>query len=329
MSSLVNTSAPHKVWVKASAEYTEIVDIDGTPQMGWSVVGVVEGYTTTIGDGGKVTINGGATRSNGFITSVSGNTNLVFKNFIIKNHTGSGASLGAIDRICWKNCEFIGNGTTNGHGINSGETCLFENCKFNNNSLDGVNCAIDNVFVGCEFKGNTQSGIDSEGSCAAIFCLFVSNGQRAFDAAGVVHDTIKIMVNCTVDGDGKDTTTGFHGTGSFRHSAVLVNNIIYDCITGIDFSTEEGSISRNNLLNSNSANYANSADTYSGEVTGAPAFIDEANQDYTLSASSPAKNTGYDASNLTGDTVGKDIGAHEGASAATGGRIPRARYSNV
>jgi len=64
-------------------------------------------------------------------------------------------------------------------------------------------------------------------------------------------------------------------------------------------------ISRNNLLNSNTQNYAGGAGTYTGEVTDPPQFEDEDNNDYRLALGSPARDAGFD---LGG---GMDIGAYQ------------------
>jgi len=297
-----------KVWVKASASYTEVVDLDDH-QAAWDSPIVIEGFTDTEGDGGKVTIDGGAARASGLITSVAGNTNYVFKNFIIQNHTSHGVDFNAIDRITWKNCEFIDNGTASGAGILCGVLHSFEECKFNDNTLDGVACQSGALFVGCEFMRNTQAGVDAAGAVFVLFSNFFSNGEDAVNC-GATNDVLTIMANCTVDGDGKDTLGGLAQSGAFRHFGAVINSIFYDCTTGIEFTNEEAFISRNNLLNANTGNYSGGAGTYTGEVTAAPSFTNEvAGADYSLTSGSPAKSTGFDASSVNGTNQGMDIGA--------------------
>ena len=304
-----------KVWVKASANYTEVVDIDAH-QATWDTPIVIEGYTSATGDGGKVTIDGGAARASGIVESgFAGNTNYVFKNFIIQNHTSHGVDLNDVDRFCWKNCEFIDN---TGAGAFVGVLHAFENCKFNDNGDDGCICQGGGIFVGCEFMRNIVSGIDGSAAACAIFCTFFSNGAKAMDC-GAVNDVITLMINCTVDGDSKDTTDGLYQNPAIRHFGAVVNCIFYDCASGIDFSCEEMFISRNNLVNANTADYTSGAGTYTGEQTGAPAFTDEASQDYSLGAGSPAREAGYDASTVVGDSSKVDIGSRE--STKTGGLL--------
>lgn len=307
-------------WVRATASYTETVVLD-TFKAAWSTPVIFEGYTTTPGDGGKVTIDGGATRASGFTTTQVGGTNYVFKNFIITNHTAAGVSFDAIDRITWKNCEFIANGTTSGPGILSGVLHLFENCKFNDNTLDGVACQSGAIFVGCEFMRNTLEAIDAAGACVALYCTFFSNGSNAL-SGGAANDVYTIMANCTVDGDGKDTLIGLTLNSAFRSVGAVVNCIFYDCVTGINFANEEAFISRNNLLNANTANYDNGAGTYSGEVLTAPDFVNEvAGADYSLNAGSPAETAGYDAHSVNGTAISADIGALQRIDSAGGGGL--------
>ncbi len=295
-----------KVWVKATADYTETVDID-SHQAAWATPIVIEGYTDAEGDGGKATIRGGFARAYGIIeTGLAGNTNYVFKNFIIKHHTANGVHLNDVDRFTWKNCEFINN---TGAGAYVGVLHAFENCKFNSNGNDGCICQSGAVFIGCEFMSNVLSGIDATGAVYAIFCTFFSNGSIALDA-GATNDLITLMVNCTVDGDGKDTTAGFALNVAFRQFGAVVNSIIYDVGTGIDFANEDAFISRNNLVNSNTANYANGASTFDGEQTDAPVFVDEvAGADYSLDDGSPAIAAGFDAHDVNGSTQSADIGS--------------------
>lgn len=304
-----------KVWVKATASYTEIVAID-SHQATWGTPVVFEGYTSATGDGGQITLDGGGVRANGIVeTALTGNTNYVFKNFIITNHTGVGVNLFDVDRFTWKNCDFTSNG---GAGVIVGLLHAFENCKFNSNGGDGVSCQGGGIFIGCEFMSNTLEAIDASGAVSAIFCTFFSNGSSAF-SAGAANDVVSLMINCTVDGDGKDTLNGFIQSSSFSHFGAVVNSIFYDCTTGIRFSNEEQFISRNNLVNNNTADYAAGAGTYTGEVTSAPQFEDEAGGDYSLGVGSPARNAGFDGYLQNGSDQLVDIGAVE--STAVGGGL--------
>lgn len=309
-----------KVWVKSTAAYTETVDIDAH-QATWSSPVVFEGHTGAVGDGGQATINGGGARASGIVESgFAGNTNYVFKNFIITNHTSHGVDLDDVDRFTWKNCHFTSNV---GNGASVGVLHSFENCKFNSNQGDGVACQGGAIFVGCEFLGNTLAGIDASAAVSVLFCTFYSNGGIAIDA-GAFNDVTTIVVNCTIDGDAKDTTVGVSMNGAIRHSGVVVNTIVYDAATGIDFSCGELCISRNNLVDENTADYANGAETFTGEVTDPPIFVNEAGgADYSLDTGSPAIATGFDAYDINGSVQSADIGSlqKDTSGAAAGGLL--------
>ena len=78
-----------------------------------------------------------------------------------------------------------------------------------------------------------------------------------------------------------------------------MNCIAHDLATGFSSARNIGevSISRNNLINSNDANYSAFA-THTGEVTAVPGFTDEATADYTLTSSPAAKAAGFDGGDL-------------------------------
>ena len=61
-----------------------------------------------------------------------------------------------------------------------------------------------------------------------------------------------------------------------------------------------------------------SYDAMSSWMTGAPAFTNEATDDYTLASGSPAKAAGFDAAEVLGNTSYVDIGAHQRQEAGGG-----------
>lgn len=305
-----------KVWVKATAPYAETVVIDGH-QATWSACVIMEGYTTATGDGGQVTITGSEARANCVTTTFAANTNWCWKNFIFTGCTGTGVSLNNIDRMTWKNCSFYHN---DGSGILSGMNHHFDQCEFNDNGADGVACQGGAIFIGCNFYRNAFEAIDASGSVVAAFCTFFSTNSNAF-SAGAANDGMSVMINCTIDGDARDTAEGFSLNNVIRHGGCIVNSIVYDCILGIVFDNGEMMISRNNLVNNNGADYGDQGDTFSGEVVAAPDFTAEATQDYSLGAASPARGAGFDNSVTEGDTSGIDIGSRQSEAGAGGGGL--------
>jgi hypothetical protein len=104
------------------------------------------------------------------------------------------------------------------------------------------------------------------------------------------------ILNCTIDGDAKDSDTGLIINGG-TYGAAVVNTVLYDCTTGYSGQgTDRGEsvISRNNLVNANTTAY-NSGATFTGEVTSAPVFVNEvAGADYSPDTGSPLMEAGLD-----------------------------------
>ena len=308
-------AAGDKVWVKADGDYTETATID-TVGTGASWI-VFEGYTSSTGDGGKATIDGASTRANG-ITTTLGAMYYRFENFIIKSHTGNGFNAAVADLLVLVNCEFNLNGA---RGLEVDNALLCVNCSATDNSTDGFGGDGGLVFVNCTAHSNTGDGFDTDtGGITLYNCRSSSNGLTGLRGKGSSAFGAASMFSCTVDGDGKVTDDGFKAA-SDDFPIALVNTIFYDCVDGIDGASAPhvaSQIGLNNLLNNNTANYANWNPT-STDVTGAPSFTDEANQDYTLGSGSAAKDAGAD--NSGSSSPGMDIGAHQTAGAAGGGGL--------
>lgn len=308
---VVQASTGDKVWVKASASYLETLTMSVNALQNTPIV--FEGYTTSTGDGGKATIDGESTRTNGINDSLSAGTNryYVFQNLIITNHDGIGCNTDG-NHITWKNCEFTNNA---GVGLN-GKGSLVQGCVFSGASSTG--CVIQSgggpaVFVGCRAFNNVFDGISTWSSSASTVmfaCEFFGNDDNAINCAAS-NDTSTAIINCTIDGNDQDTANGINISVAFRQYVCVVNTIVYDCFNGISSANDGvGIISVNNLVNANITPYG-SFSTTSGEVTGAPDFADEANNDYRLNASSPANDAGYDRGLALGQSTGMDIGAFQ------------------
>jgi len=287
--------AGDKVWVKGDGDYNELVTITTIGTIANPIA--FEGYSSVTGDNGIATINGQATRANGIVDSLStGNIFYIFKNLRITNCTGDGVNIDQRNTH-WKRCKFDTNG---GAGINC-QIATFESCDFMDNSGNGLTGTTGPfVCVGCRFYRNGADGAAMGQQTGVFFgCEFFSNNTNAI-SGGSLTNSILVVINCTIDGDGQDTVKGIScGTTVIPLLAVL-NTVIYDCGTGVVADMPgDNKISLNNLVNGNGTPYTNFTTT-SGEVTSAPAFNDEANNDYRPGTSSPLKNAGYDANSIEG-----------------------------
>lgn len=309
-------AAGDKVWVKADGNYNETATIDTVGTTSATIT--FEGYTTTPGDGGQATIDAESTRSS-CINDTRGTEfgYRVFKNFIFKNGTGSNVLL-SISDVIFKNCTFS---NAVADGCNCATATIFENCLFNSNGSAGIDCSGLVKAIGCRFVNNTAEGAEVSLGSYIISCTFSGNGGDAIECLGG-NASFAFILGCTIDGDGKTTNAGIDLGVSFWKRALVVNNIIYDCVDGI-LCANQGTyfVSRNNLLNDNTTDYTN-FETFDGEVTSAPQFEDEAGGDYSLGLESPARNAGFDGYSQNGSDQLADIGAIESTAAGGGFLMP-------
>jgi hypothetical protein len=295
-------AAGDKVWVKGNGTYVETPNIDTA---GASTTPIVfEGYTTTTGDNGKATINSGSTNN---LTDTTTASYYLFKNFIFTGATSHGVSLA--ERFVFINCDFTSNG---GHGAQIGGHSNFLNCTFMSNTNEGIAAASGFylTIVGCVFGNNGSKGISNTGANNYIY-------KSVFYGGGVLDHAItsgmdnSVLIGCTLDGENSALAYGIDGNNeSWR---LIVDNIFHDWDIGY-YCTDTSGIGSfgasigYNLFNSiTTGNYRDaSADLTAtwehygyGDVSGAPAFTDEANDDYTLGASSPAIDAGVQPGGIT------------------------------
>jgi hypothetical protein len=185
------------------------------------------------------------------------------------------------------NCEFVSGGADGIGGTGNNQT--FYHCEFLNNTFFGFDNTsnTNGIFVGCIFSGNGAGGIRA----AQTLLLFYKNvgfnngTSPVFDLNGCTA-----VIGNTVDGE-NTASVGIDLDGDSVYP-IVIDNIIYDCTTGIDVNASAWDMTvfmGYNLLNSNTTDYSNTYELVGiGDVTGAPAFIDEAGDDYRPSSSSAA-----------------------------------------
>ena len=282
------------VYVKASATYTERADVDTMGTVSSSII--FEGYTTTPGDDGVVTIDGSGTNDYGFGQTAFGAMYYVFKNFRVTGSTGTGFDFStANDNYMLVNCQSDNNDSLGANGDNN---CLFYKCKIFNNGSHGIQMDLHGTFVACEFYGNGGDDIICNNPLV-VGCLFhdptASTSAINIDVGNALHG----IINCTFDGENTTGVIGVEQSFSGAVEGAIYNNIFYDLATGVDYITDlDGRcLIAHNLINSNTTDYDNCS-SLEGDVTGAPQFTDEASEDYTLASGSPAVGAGVDAGSL-------------------------------
>jgi len=262
------------------------------------------GYHTTIADGGIVTLD--ANDALNYALDNNGQAWQIFENF----RYIQGALYSA---------------------LTSGVGCLFKNCSFEDAADRGCYSSVgDTVYLNCRFTGNVEEGFYSLDTAPNKFinCLFYANGKSgcicdadetlfygcswwnngiSSSPTAIFGQSLSAMtvINCTFDGENDANAIGIYLPAAANNLPCLViNTIIYDCASGVEGSAASVDVRfLCCLFNSNTANTTNilQAPTAGdgigndGTITAAPAFENEAADDYTLGAASPAIGAGWDA----------------------------------
>ena len=295
-----------KTWIKASATYNESPDLKTAG--GDDIPIVYEGYTSSTGDGGQITVTGTLT------DTVGGRVNNVFKNWIIDGGSSrtNCVSFGSSNNT-FRNCIFK---DATAVGVVCTTSQIFLDCHFLDQGSDGCTCGAGTAFINCKVYRNAAKGLTSSGSIICYNCVFFSNGDEAINTAPTTAQ-ISAVFNCTIDGDGDDTLVGIKKGSATRGPIVIINNIVYDCTTGIEEYSGDRSVILNTLVNANGTTYAGNAASQGGEVTDPPDFVNEVSGvDYSLNEASPAVGAANDFSSDNGD-----LGALQLAASAGGGLL--------
>lgn len=280
-------SAGDKVWVKASASYLEQPSA-GTAGAATNPV-VVEGYTTTKGDGGQATIDAESTRN--FCWTEGSSSFYVLRNLIMQDASAAGVWATGADGMVFQNCRITGAGAFGGVVVDNAP--LFVDCEIDNNGGAGIDADIGVQCIRCKIHDNSGDGINASAGCVLYQCELWSNTGDNIRSDGSFSAGMRaVVLQCTIDGDGQNSDSGVFAVGNI--APAIFDSIIYDCAIGIEV-TDAGSAvdpdalgaGGNNLVNGNGTQYQNWTHT-TGDVTSAPDFVDEAGGDYRVNPGSPA-----------------------------------------
>lgn len=285
----------------------------------------LEGYTTTPGDGGRFTIDGGGVAQDGIIVKSS----VAFwhlKNIHITDCTRQGIRgvLGGSE-ILYENVEC--DNCLDGFNCNNNQ--LFINCSSHDNSSYGFNVGDTCAFSGCLANNNTDTGFRLNGGGTIISCVAKGNGINGIYQVDDKTHARFVVINSLIDGDGKVSNVGIHLVDdTVIGSAMIVNNVIIDCVLGIEMVSDHGvyKFSFGNCLYNNTTNYSN-FNTSRLEVTAAPSFVNEGT-DYTPASGSPLIGAGFDFSNSGYMTI-TGHQTHIGLSSPKGAHEPGITLASV
>lgn len=278
------------IYVKASESYgvdgtdpnpseSDDVDHDGAGGSGGSIIhidfiatsdsapNVFEGYSSSINDGGIATLNCNYDGANDLTYGIRCSSNVAY-------------------RTIFKNFDIINAGADGVFGSTTGDNITFKNCRFKNNTSEGVTGDNNLSFENCVFDGNGADGIDVDSSLFMVSCISRNNTLQGIHCISVVlYETLvydngnveQIIVNgssyilsCTIDADedgGNNSSECIRQDGS--SPLHIVNTIIYDATTGIlaDSVLGQSTICRNNLINGNTTPGTNYPFEYDGGTT--------------------------------------------------------------
>lgn len=304
-----------------SGTFNETVTITevGTPTAPVVVKGDDRSGTSQTDDGApaQFTVDGQSSRANCVTNSVSGSIYHVWKHAKFTGATGVGFLIGVDDNITFKDCVFTAN---TDDGVNGDNNCRFFFCTFDTNGGNGAEVDTAACFYGCEAFSNTGASLGQiKLAAGTVFSTLVYGLANGDDGIHIDANLDAFVVNCTIDGGNTTTSEGI----VFEHAGAIpvavINNIIYDLVTGVrnDNNLGESTGVYNNLLNSNSTADYSGMITGTDDQSGAPGFISE-DTNYTPDAGSVALANGADASTTTGETTNMDIGSQQGVPPAGG-----------
>jgi len=309
--------AGDKVYVKASGTYEtedgsndccaylETAGNDESPIV-W------EGYASTPGDGGIVTINADPTGDQ-FSYCIKVDTGVsslfnVFKNFVFTGSSSAAVYAGGMsDYLYFYNCRFTNN---DGDGSYLDNYNVFLNCMFDNND-EGMNADANNTFIGCTAFGNSKNGFSLD-TYFNVFIHCLAFGNTANYSNFTAQDR-SVFVNCTTDGE-NELLNGILQSDSTSSVIHVVNSILYDNATGVGNYGDQCEIGIGffNLYNSNLVDVDQFMPVSAGDGVGdrgdvsssqteGQLFVDASNaaaldRDYTPASGSDAIGAGMDAS---------------------------------
>ncbi len=279
---------------------------------------IIQGYTTTAGDGGIGGISGNGTYS------IIASSTLDAIHFIDMHlHNSGSATIVSLDDFCYiVNCE-IDNTTGSGLWL---DRPVIINCFIHNTGAFGLRCQQGGYVFGNHFENGANSFTTA--------CYLNSNASLAtFNTFSLSGASNGIFVNLTAVTIANNSIYSSSGTGQGiiiggGGNAIVVGNIIegFSGVGGIGLQTiADGGL----ILKGNNAFYNNTTDeSLSGwesrdmggdQSLGASPFTDAANGDFTVDTSVRA--LAYPTANYPGLSVRSylDIGALQRQEAGGGG----------
>jgi len=253
------------------------------------------GYSVTPGDNGMAIFDSNNTKSN-CISLVNNSNYWSFENIRITRFTGQGFRYAfASFSTRFVHCEVDHCGGTLAFGVPNNSTVI--DCYAHDNTGHGFEATEMSYFANCISVLNSGVGFYGGGGNHYFNCLSKANLIAGFHQNDDLNHKSLMLFNCLVDGSGI-TQTGVRISDDAQvRQAILTNNIVINCISGIVGQSDNGLFnnSYNNLVYNCSTARVNFSDV-SGSVTGVPLFVDEDALDYTPVTGGAQIGAGFDMS---------------------------------
>lgn len=241
---------------------------------------IMEGYSGSIGDGGRATIDGGT--STGTLLSECGPTNSEIRNIIFSTSITSGSTtlVTAGHSITYVNCVFKGSRV---HGLNAGSgNCSLIECEAYGNNTSGTSGGAG-VFAGagtnifrCFIHDNTGSnsyGLRiSSGPATVRNCVISGNSLYGLSSEGNAANNAIAITECDFYNNGSDAiniATGnmnqhwIENCNFIKNTGAAINNVsvlnggyVYNCGYGAGTQANGSADTLNGLSTSGAVTYA-------------------------------------------------------------------------
>ena len=282
-------TAGDAVYVKASATYSEQVDIDTNTGTVTAPITFV-GYTSTITDGGQFTWNGTT-----YCAVTNGKDFIRFRNVNFTSCTGSIFDCITASSDYWRfeNCDF--SGATTVHARSAGYAYplywKFYDCCISGMSGNGLMLSSEFSVIGCKIIDNGGHGIATQAyvtsDVTVSHCIIAGNTS---DGINLVNTSAGVNVHfCTIQGNGGD---GIDLNGAGHKNANIWGNIISGHNGAGDVGLRAGTLSGTTTLfadwnfyydNTTHQSGTDTTGTHDVTLTGDP-FTNAAADNWTLNA---------------------------------------------
>lgn len=196
-----------------------------------------QGYTSSPGDLGRATIDGGTSGVSYVLLTVSGAQNFL-RDLIFQNNGASGSAAGvtaSTTRVTWERVtvnSVRGNGFANSGGGGQYLECEAYSCNQSNTTLTGgfASAANGNTYERClshDNSGSANVGFQTANTAFYINCIADTNGLTGFQITGGNSSSV-LLERCTAYGNGgAGVLASANNCELIAENCILANNTTF------------------------------------------------------------------------------------------------------